>query len=59
MKNKMTLQEFADACGGVREAAAQVGVDQSTYSRWLTGVSKPRGLAARELKTLGVELGAK
>ncbi len=54
MKNKMTLQEFADACGGVREAAVQVGVDPSTYSRWLTGVSRPRGLAAAALKALGV-----
>lgn len=54
MKNKMTLQEFAVACGSVKAAAAQVGVDKSTYSRWLTGVSKPRGLAARELKALGV-----
>lgn len=54
MKNKMTLQEFADSCGGVKEAAAQVGVDQSTYSRWLTGISRPRGLAVAALKALGV-----
>lgn len=52
-KNK-TYQEFANDCGSVRAAALCVGVNPSTYSRWITGISKPRGLAAQVLATMGV-----
>lgn len=55
MKKKMTLAQFAVACGGTDVAAGRVGVDQSTYYRWLEGESKPRGKNThRRLAELGV-----
>ncbi len=45
---KKTYRQFADAIGSVARAAQLVGVDTSTYSRWLTGVSTPRGRAVRD-----------
>lgn len=53
-KKHRTYQEFADYCGGVAEAVKHIGVDPSTYSRWLTGVSRPRGIAAKILEALNV-----
>lgn len=56
MKKKITLDEFTKKAGGQQGAAAIIGVDYSTYNRWVTGVSKPRGLAARALAERGVTI---
>lgn len=55
MKKKITLEQFALKCGGTNLAADKVGVDLSTYYRWLDGESKPRGKnTKRRLEELGV-----
>lgn len=55
MKKKKTLAQFAIACGGTRHAAIRVGVELSTYYRWLSGESRPRGEnTRRRLAEFGV-----
>lgn len=57
MKKKLlTLVQFTDKYGSQEKAAAVVGVDASTYSRWINKETAPHGMAARRLEELGVRL---
>lgn len=45
----MSLSDLIDRLGTQEEAAATIGVAQSTISSWVNGKATPRGLALRAL----------
>lgn len=51
-----TLEQFVREAGGRAKAAVAIGVAETTLWRWSEGKAKPRGLALRRLRELGVEL---